>query len=309
MSQPVLRAAGPEDDEAIAACIGAAFPGNPKADLDVLRWQYRANPFGETASWVWDAGGEVVAHYSAFPMPYLLDGRSATGANAVDAAVVPSHQGRKLFTPLARALYDDCAARGMPVAVCYARNPVAMRGVAKAGVEWQPRLRTLVAPAFGRGGLEVDAPPATVEALWRRAVERDGIANGVDRGAAWWRWRYADAPRGAYRFVAVGDRAAAVVLPRREHGLRVGYVLELLAADGVAARAALRGAGRGLQALVTLAVDGGPLHRLARAAGMRTVPRRLEPKGAWYGVVDTTGADPGRPSAPWHVGWGDMDHL
>ena len=40
------------DDEAIAACIGAAFPGNPKARPEVLRWQYRDNPFGETASWV-----------------------------------------------------------------------------------------------------------------------------------------------------------------------------------------------------------------------------------------------------------------
>jgi hypothetical protein len=41
---------------------------------------------------------------------------------------------------------------------------------------------------------------------------------------------------------------------------------------------------------------------------MRTLPHRLEPKGAWYGLVDTTGA--GRPlDAPWHVGWGDLDHL
>ncbi|MCU1380571.1 MAG: hypothetical protein JWN29_3554, partial [Acidimicrobiales bacterium] len=193
MSEPDLRPAGTDDDEAIAALIGEAFPGNPKARLDVLRWQYRDNPFGETVSWVWDDGGRIVAHYSAYPMPYLLDGQPAVGANAVDAAVAPSHQGRRLFTPLAQALYADCAARGMPIAVCYASNPIAIKGVARAGVEWQPRLRTLVlavddawlarrfhvpAPvgglvrravfALGRGptGDEVDGPPGGLDDLW-----------------------------------------------------------------------------------------------------------------------------------------------
>jgi len=271
-------------------------------------------------------------------MPYLLDGAPALGANAVDAAVAPSHQGRRLFIPLAEALYADCAAKGMPIAVCYASNPIAMRSVAKAGVQWQPRLRTAVLAvddawlgrrlhvptavaglarraAFrlgrGRAGDEVPAPPDGVEALWRRTVDRGGIANGVDRGEAWWRWRYAQAPLGPYRFFAAGDRAAAVVAVRDDFGGRFGYLLELLADDADAARSVLLAAAtiEGLSGLATIAVDKGPLHRLATAAGLRTVPQRLEPKAAWYGVVDTTGAHPDRPSRPWHVGWGDMDHL
>ena len=39
MSEPVLREATPDDDEAVAALIGEAFPGNPKAAVEVLRWQ------------------------------------------------------------------------------------------------------------------------------------------------------------------------------------------------------------------------------------------------------------------------------
>ena len=85
MTELVLRQAGPDDDEAIAACIAEAFPDNPKADVDVLRWQYRDNPFGETSSWVWDDGGRIVAHYSGFPMPCLIDGEVGLTANAVDA--------------------------------------------------------------------------------------------------------------------------------------------------------------------------------------------------------------------------------
>jgi predicted N-acetyltransferase YhbS len=342
MTDPVLRVAGPEDDEAVAALIGEAFPGNPKARLDVLRWQYRDNPFGSTVSRVWDDGGRIVAHYSAFPMPYLLDGSGARAGNAVDAAVAPSHQGRRLFTPLAQALYDGCAEAGLPVAVCYASNPIAMQGVARAGVVWQPRLRTLVLAvddawlgrrfhvpgavggvvrrvAFGLGsgpaGEDVDALPDGIDGLWSAVVRAGGIGNGVDRGEAWCRWRYGTSPLGPYRYVTVrrgGILAAlAVVVVRQDFGGRFAYLLELQARDTDAARSALRAvaATDGISGVATVAVDGGPLHRLAADAGMRTLPRRLEPKGgAWYGLVDTTGG--GRSlAAPWHVGWGDMDHL
>jgi len=304
MSEPVLRPATPDDDDAIAACIGEAFPSNPKARVDVLRWQYRDNPFGETVGWVYEDDGRVVAHYSAYPMPYLLDGERTVAGNAVDAAIAPSHQGRRLFSPLARALYDDCSHHGMRIAVCYARNPIAMRGVAKAGVQWMPGLRVLVLPrrpGAGRGEEVADVPDG-IDELWARTVARDGIRNGVQRGEAWWRWRYAASPLGPYRYFTAPGAAAVVV----RHG-RVGYVLELLADDERAARRVLRTAAQDVLALVTVAVDAGPLHRLARGAGMFTVPRRLQPRSAYYGVVDTSGAPLG--DRAWHIGWGDMDHV
>jgi hypothetical protein len=332
-----LRRAEEGDDAGIAALIGEAFPGNPKARPDVLRWQYRSNPFGEAPSWVWDDDGRIVGHYTAYPLPYLLDGALARAGNAVDAAIAPSHQGQRLFTPLAAALYEDCAAHGLPVAICYASNPIAMQGVARAGVHWMPRLRTLVLATdddwlrrrfhlpgalvrraafhLGHGDAgEVIDVGHLVDDLWRRTVERDGIRNGVDRGSAWWRWRYGDAPLGPYRFVVVrrDDRlaGAAVVLERDDFGGRFGYLLELLADDADAARALLRGTTTaGLSGLVTIAVDRGPLHRLATSAGMRTLPRRLEPKGAWWGFVDTAGRRTNLVDASWHVGWGDLDHL
>ena len=101
------------------------------------------------------------------------------------------------------------------------------------------------------------------------------------------------------------------MLEREDFGGRFGYLLELQAVDVDAARSVLRAVAsfEGISGIATVAVDGGPLHRLATSAGMRTLPRRLEPKGgAWYGLVDTTGG--GRAlDVPWHVGWGDMDHL
>jgi len=343
VSEPVLRAATSDDDAGIAACIGESFPDNPKSRLDVLCWQYRDNPFGASPSWVWDDDGRIVGHYTAYPVPYLIDGVPGRAGFAVDAAIAPTHQGRRLFTPLAEALYRDCAANGLPIAICYASNPVAMRGVASAGVHWMPRLRTVVlaaddvwlgrrfhAPAgvagivrraafrLGRGPRadEAGGVPDGIEGLWQHTVRAGPVRNGVDRGERWWRWRYHDAPLGPYRFFAVrrADRlvGAAAVTVRDDFGGRFAYLLELMAEDGDAARSLLRGITAeidGISGVATIAVDKGPLHRLAKDAGMRTLPARLEPKGAWYGFVDTVGSHAHLVHSSWHIGWGDLDHL
>jgi hypothetical protein len=343
MSEPVLREATADDDVAIAGCIGEAFPDNPKARVDVLRWQYRDNPFGPSPSWVWDDDGRIVGHYTAYPMPYLTDGVPGRAGNAVDAAIAPSHQGRRLFTPLAEALYRGCAANGLPIAICYASNEVAMRGVAKAGVHWMPRLRTVVLAAndawlgrrfhvpatvagiarraafgLGRGPAadEVDRVPDGIDALWQHTVRAGPVRNGVDRGEQWWRWRYEQSPLGPYRYFALrrGGRltAAAVVTVRDDFGGRFAYLLEYMAEDGDAGKALLRtitSAIDGISGVASIAVDRGPLHRLAKDAGMRTLPARLEPKGAWYGFVDTVGSHAHLVHSSWHIGWGDLDHL
>ena len=336
MPEVVLRPAVPADDPSIAACIAAAFPDNPKGLLDVLRWQYRENPFGATPGWVWEDEGRIVGHYSAYPMPYLLDGRPTTGANAVDAAVAPSHRGQGLLAPMAAALDASCAEAGMPIAVCYATNPIARRGVAKAGVQWMSRLRVAVlavddrwfahrlhvprpvAAAIRRVGFDLGRGPAAeetagvpagIDALWATARRVGAIENGVDRGDAWWRWRYVAAPGGGCRYFTYQGRAAAVAAEREQAGGRFGLVLELIADDAQSARSVLRGIAGAmphLAGLATVGVGGGPLLRLARAAGFRTLPVRLEPRGAWYGIADTGGDPHGRA---WHIGGGDLDHL
>lgn len=337
---PVLRAAGPDDDDAIRECIAAAFPHNPKAAADIYDWQYRANPFGETISWVWDDGDRIAAHYGAFAMPALLDGRPGLVANAVDAAVHPDHQGRGLFSPLARALYDDCAAHGMPVALCFATNDIALRGVAKAGWVEVAQLRALVtafdgdwlaqrfhlprplaraarAGAFRLGSgpvaTQVIGPPEGLDELWHTVAAP--VRWGMVRDAAWWNWRYGEAPIG-YGFLEVRDRdrllGAAVVREQERFGGRFAYVLELLAVDSSAARALLRGVRQALPHVVgavTLVVEGSVQASIARQAGLRPLPRRLEPHPARFGTVDIDGSHPGAASGQWHLGWGDLDHV
>src|SRR5205085_11354063 len=63
---------------------------------------------------------------------------------AVDAAVSPSHQGRRLMRPLNEALYRDSATKGMRVSLAYPSNPIAVAGIRSAGWLEVARLRTLV---------------------------------------------------------------------------------------------------------------------------------------------------------------------
>jgi GNAT superfamily N-acetyltransferase len=341
VSELQLRPAGEDEDDAIAECIGISFPNNPKADPAVLRWQYRDNPYAPTRRWVWDDGGQIVAHYSAFAMGGVLDGKPALIANAVDAAVHPEHQGRRLFTPLARALYDDCAAHDLPVAVCFATNDIALRGVSRAGFQEIGRLRALVTafddrwladrfhvPAVAVSPVRrlafrtprtsdhaevVTSTPEDVSDLWDRVAS--DVRFGVRRDATWWRWRYDAAPL-PYTVLTVrrgGTLVGATAVRVLERfGGRFAYLLELVAVDAGAGAALVAGVRQQFPdavGAVTLTSEGSVQERMARAAGLRPLPRRLEPHPARYGAVDTDGAHASATVGGWHIGWGDLDHV
>ena len=341
-----LRESGRDEEEAIRRLLVESFPDNPKARREVMDWQYWDNPFGPTSCWVWSErdGGEIVGHYANYPVPCLLDGRPSLAGLAVDAAMSPKLQGKRMFKPLSEALYADSVNKGMAVSLAYPSNPIAVKGIRSAGWLEVTRLRTLVlavdesfvtdrfkvpAPvarlglkvAFGPGagprGEEVGGPPDGLDALWATWAAAGRIRNGIIRDAAWWDWRYARSPMGPYRYFEVRAGAdllaAAVVLVHEDFGGRFAYLLELLAEDRDSARALLRTIIRsvsGVAGLATVAMQGTHLHRMARAAGMRTLPQRLEPKGLWFGFVDNGGRGWSRlTSAPWAIGWGDLDHL
>src|SRR5262249_40750898 len=131
-----LRPATQADDAGMRAVIAAAFPDNPKQRADITAWQYWSNPFAPSCAWVWEddeADDRIVATYTTFAMPCVLAGRAAIGGNGVDAAMDPEYQGRKLFEPLARALYDDSLTHGIEVTLCFINNPFAIKGTTKAG--------------------------------------------------------------------------------------------------------------------------------------------------------------------------------
>lgn len=343
MSGPLLRAATYEDDASMRALNAVAFDANPKARHDITRWQWWENPFGPTLAWVWEDDGAVVAQYVAYCLPGRVQGRPVTFSLGVDAAVAPSHQGRRLFTPLAEALYADATARDLPL-IAYP-NEQSVRGIARAG--WRevatldlhllvlddawlaarlhlPRVvstlvrRAVFHPPRTGPGTSVDVldePPGDLDACWARTADPAG--SGVVRDAAWWSWRYAQHPDRPYRFLAVtsagGLRAVAAVRTRTDLGGRFHCLLELIADDPAAAAAIVAALADGAlgpaDGIAVTAVRGSALAHLASSSGLRRPPHRAVPRPIHFGVVPHPQLVPDPTALDWSTSWGDLDHI
>lgn len=337
-----FRAAGPADDAGIRALLAANFPDNVKARPEFTRWQYWDNPFGRTVSWVAEANRKIVAHWAAVPVPLRLAGRLARGAKGVDIATDPDFRGQGLFTGVGERMLADCADHGIQALLSHP-NPDAAHGAERAGAVLVSRISVYVRPldsgwlaerlrvpapagrllaraAFSLGagdqGEITKAPPDGLDALW--ALAGASVSNGVQRDAAWWRWRYVDRPERPYRFAVTrsGGRltgVAAVTVAERFGG-RFGLVLEYLAVNDTAARGLTRTLGEaaasdGAMGLALATIPGSPLAQLATGAGFRKLPRRLEPRPLRFMVVDPMGDTAALAARDWAMAWGDLDHL
>jgi GNAT superfamily N-acetyltransferase len=337
-----LRTAGPDEDAALRHLNDLAFPDNPKARAAITAWQWWDNPFGDTLAWVWDDDGRIVGQYVAFFAPGLLHGWPVRFTLGVDAAIDPEYQGRQLFTPLARALYDDCNRHDAPL-MAYP-NDQSVRGIARAGwvqvaqqrvrvsatdPAWLARrfhvptvaarvARAVVFRSSSPAGLAASAgaePPEDLDELWA-SVSADH-PNGIARTLAWWRWRYLAHPEQDYAYLTVrdGDRlvGAAVARVREEFGGRFLCVLELLALDERAAKAVVGalvdGALGPADGVALTAVPGSRTDHLAAAGGLRALPARLYPKPVYFGVVAHPTLLPDPTALSWSTAWGDLDHI
>lgn len=338
-----LRAAGPEDADAIRAVLAASFAGNAKTDPAILAWQYWGNPFGPPRSWVAESEGRIVAHYAGACLPAQVDGSRATIAIGIDAATDPGFRGLGLFEQLARAVYADAGQAGHPVTYCLP-NPNSLRGFRKAGGQDLGRARVLVAPLDavwlahrfhlppqlartavrglrvrkGGGAEVVRSPSPDLDGLWTAVAPAHG--NGVRRDLSWWNWRYRDRPRDPGYVLLETRRAgrlagAAALLLRGDLGGPMLCLLELLALDPAAARAIVSHAATavapalGAVGLATTALPGTPLERWARSSGLRRLPSRFEPAPMHVGLVDNLGTNPDITRHRWSLAWGDLDHI
>ena len=256
-----VRLGGPDDDEAIAALLASGNPGNPKADLDVLRWQYRSEVYGPTLTVVAEDDGEIVGHYSAITLPVHVDGREVTALRGVDIVTAVSHRRRGVFRRVAEHLRDAARDIGAEVLIS-TPNDQSIGTLSSLG--WvhvgDPRVMVIVTDgralaARAPGLMPVPLGVAATKLLGARVSRRqsDGVtdvsgtvpddlpedlsklspfvvpANGVRHGHRWWEWRYRDHPHHPYRFVTFrrqGHLAGVGVVSIRDD--EVGPVLQLL---------------------------------------------------------------------------------
>ncbi|ATB28447.1 GNAT family N-acetyltransferase [Melittangium boletus] len=88
------------------------FPAATHITPAYLSWQYVLNPVGQAVGFNAFAGQTLAAHYVTLPVRARVDGRLERGVLSLNTATHPDHQGKKLFTRLAEATYEEAAAQG-----------------------------------------------------------------------------------------------------------------------------------------------------------------------------------------------------
>jgi GNAT superfamily N-acetyltransferase len=256
-----VRLGSADDDEQIAQLLADAAPGNPKADLDVLRWQYRTEAFGPTLTVVAEAAGQIVGHYSAITLPVRIDGEAVQALRGVDIVTAVAHRRRGVFRQVAAHLRDAARAAGAEILISTPNDrsigTLRALGWTHVGDPWTMVIVTqgqaLAARAPGLMPVPVGVIATKILGLRSGRHRPDGDtavtgtvpddlpddlhqlsplvepANGVVHGKAWWQWRYRDHPKHPYRFVTFrrGGRLAGVgVVSIRDD--EIGPVLQLL---------------------------------------------------------------------------------
>jgi GNAT superfamily N-acetyltransferase len=331
-----LRRATADDIGTIVDLLAECFPNNPKADPEVMRWQYWDNPFGDAMVWLAFDGDRPVGTCSGFPIPARMNGRSILAAKGADAGTVPEARGQGLFPKLYGNVIEDANQRGIPVIFSHPKNPASARPQLRMGMKAvtdsipayvapMPAARGIPAggllrPVFGRwlprpsAGLRLDVvgdTPDGLDDLWLRWQPDFGVIHD----SAWWDWRYAR-PDVDYTRIAVRDAgrltAVAVGLLQPLQGLPMVHVLDLVADGPDAARTALAGLAEALPdaaAITGIALAGSRLAGLLRAARLIRVPARIAP-AVTFGVRATSGPTTDElAGAPWQLSWCDLDHL
>ncbi|MBK5223925.1 MAG: GNAT family N-acetyltransferase [Acidimicrobiia bacterium] len=338
-----VRIGGPDDDVAVAELLAAAATGNPKADVDVLRWQYRREEFGPTVTAVAELDGRLIAHYSLVGVPLVVDGRPVVAARGVDIVTAVDHRRQGIFRRVAVALFDAGRAMGYQAVVSNPNDSsievlgdlgftacpdpqvhvVPVSGDAVAGRLPMPHALGAAAVALlgavrgtdrpAVGAHLLDAAPGDLDVLDGTLVP----STGVVRDSRWWRWRYDGHPHRPYRFVEVRRRGrligAGAWSVRADPDGDVVQLLECVGVDDDARRQVVRSAVAAARAIGAGAVVSAALPRSVEAlhlrrAGFVPVPRALQPRPI-HMLVAPLGGWSAEVRRPWAFHLGDQDHL
>lgn len=78
-----------------------------KFSVEYLNWQYNKNPDGQAVGFnSYSENGELAGHYVTQPMQAMLSGKITRGLLSLNTATHLNHQGKGLFTELAKKTYD-----------------------------------------------------------------------------------------------------------------------------------------------------------------------------------------------------------
>jgi len=119
--------------------------GNKRFSTEYLNWQYNENPEGQAVGFnAYSESGEFAGHYVCQPMKAILSGKSARGLLSLNTATHPNHQGKGLFTELAKKTYEQAHEFGYEFVIGVANQKSTHGFVKKLGFQFVGKLNAVV---------------------------------------------------------------------------------------------------------------------------------------------------------------------
>ena len=238
-----IRPVRKDDFEGLCALYARVWQRNRDTRYDRMRFTDTLDglPIATVAQSQED--GRIAAYYGLWPQPLALPTGTVSAAQSYDSMTDPDFQGRGLFSKLAKATYRQGAERGVsivfgapngnshhaflkhlgfavPGEISSFVRPLSLAGVTPLAPVAAPIL-SLGAQAQPGGYKIARERPSNDDLAELFAAHSGGRRNGrggpafrVQRDAAWYDFRYQDAGRFAYRWVALhsGDSLVGVAV-------------------------------------------------------------------------------------------------
>ncbi len=114
MADYEYRPVGVETAElaAVVELFATVWPAAHHLTVDYVRWLYADNPSGPVIGYNAWSGAALAGHYVVIPIRARIHGQVVPAALSLNTAVHPAHQGKGLFTELARRSYEMARTRG-----------------------------------------------------------------------------------------------------------------------------------------------------------------------------------------------------
>jgi GNAT superfamily N-acetyltransferase len=231
VSVGTLRALGESDADAALALINEVQPHIPWSK-ETYRWQLLEGAAGPAMVRGVEHEGELVALYVATRKRLRFEGRVVAGCMVQDVMTHPTYRGRGLLNDMAKAFLAETN-EGSIYAYTFP-NKLSENSFRRSG--WTELMgvpaRHAAVRRDARGGTLTPVPAFAddVGAIWSASALRIG----VERDAAFLRWRYARPGTVYHRFVlgAAGGAGFCVLkIYERDDG-RVVHVCDLVVREG-----------------------------------------------------------------------------
>ena len=146
MSDHTLRPVTTNDGDIaqIATLLREVFPTAKHFTEEALRWQYRDNPDGQVVGFNAWQGDELAAHYVTIPFKAKVNGKQEKGLLSLNTATRPAHQGKGLFTKLAKSTYELGAEQGFGFVIGVANANSTHGFTKKLGFQLVSPLRAMI---------------------------------------------------------------------------------------------------------------------------------------------------------------------